>query len=301
MWKRVNSMATVTVALVGWMLGGAPVFGQAQLISSFENNLSSSLGATWEGPGIPNSEFVPAGATDGTSALAIHHAPSWNIQAILKGGLPLAQAAASHDFLLIDATTTDQGVAGDGWSPSWRQLFVVFNSNQGGWQQTQIDFPVAGDDGGSLTQTLILDLVSSGVKANAQAYVTSGGGDGTWWELFLPIQGGDQGTFPKAGDYGSDNIANAADYVTWRKSFGGTTLANETVSPGSVDDADYTEWRAHFGTDYSLITTIIDNVRFANAGSGSGALTAGGVPEPSSAALILAAVLALAGCRRVWM
>jgi hypothetical protein len=300
MWKCFSSTVTVAVAFAFAILSSAPLVCQAQLISSFENNLSSSVGATWEGPGIPNSEFVPVGATDGTSALAIHHAPGWNIQAILKGGLPLAQAAASHDFLLLDATTTDQGVAGDGWSPSWRQVFVVFNSNQGGWQQTQLDFPVASDDGGSLTAPLILDLVSSGVKANAQAYVDSGGGQGTWWELFLPIQGGDQGTFAKAGDYGSDNVANAADYVTWRKSFGGTTLANETVTPGTVDDADYTEWRAHFGTDYSLITTIIDNVRFANAGSGSGALTATGVPEPSSAALILAVVLALAGCRRVW-
>ena len=26
----------------------------------------------------------------------------------------------------------------------------------------------------------------------------------------------------------------------------GTTLPNETVSPGVVDQDDYTEWRAHF-------------------------------------------------------
>ena len=34
---------------------------------------------------------------------------------------------------------------------SWRQMIVVFNSNQGGWQQSAIDYPVAADDGGSLT------------------------------------------------------------------------------------------------------------------------------------------------------
>jgi hypothetical protein len=300
MRKHFSSTASVAVAFVISVLSSGPSFCQAQLISSFEHNLSSSVGATWEGAGIPNSEFVSSGATDGTSALAIHHPAGWNIQAVLKGGLPLAQAAASHDFLLLDATTTDQGIAGDGWSPSWRQIFVVFNSNQGGWQQSQIDFPVAADDGGSLTAPLVLDLVSTGVKANAQAYVDSGGGNGTYWELFLPMQGGDQGTVVKAGDYGpADNLANAADYVTWRKSLGGTTLANETVSPGTVDAADYTEWRAHFGKDYSQITTIIDNVRFANAGSGSGGLSATGVPEPSSAALILAAMLVLAGSRRV--
>jgi hypothetical protein len=284
------------------MLGAGPAFGQ-ELISSFENNLSSSVGATWESqvgqPGIPNSEFVTTGATEGTYALAIHHAPNWNnnIPAILKGGMPLAQAAATHDFLLLDATTTDLGIAGDGWSPSWRQIFAVFNSNQGGWQQNQIDYPVAADDGGSLTSTLVLDLAASGVKANAQAYVNSGGGQGTWWELFLPMQGGDQGTPIKAGDYGANNVVDGADYVTWRDNLGGTSLTNETVSPGSVDTEDYQEWRAHFGTDYSKITTIIDNVRFANAGSGS--LAGAAVPEPASLVFMLVAALAWAAGRRL--
>jgi hypothetical protein len=274
---------------------------QAQLISSFENNLSSSVGATWEGPGIPNSEFVPVGATDGAYALAIHHDTFWsnNIPLILNGGLPLAQAVASHDFLTFDVTTADSGVAGDGWSPAWQALWVIINSNQGGWHQPgQIDIPVASDDGGSFTYNVVFDLNNSNIKADAQAYVNSGGGANAYFQLLLPMIGGDQGTPVKAGDYGSDNVVNASDYVTWRKSFGGTTLANETVSPGSVDTEDYAEWRAHFGKNYSQITTIIDNVRVANAGSGSGALAATGVPEPSSAALILTAMLALAGSRR---
>ena len=68
---------------------------QAQLISSFENNLSSSVGATWEGPGIPNSEFV-SDRRDRWHVRALRDpsfATGWNIQAILKGGLPLAQAS----------------------------------------------------------------------------------------------------------------------------------------------------------------------------------------------------------------
>src|SRR4051794_35659259 len=100
MCKRVSSIATIAGVLVGGVLGGAMSRCQAQVIGTFEHNLSSSVGATWEGPGIPNSEFVSTGATDGTSALAIHHDPTWNIQAILKGGVPLAQDVASHDFLL---------------------------------------------------------------------------------------------------------------------------------------------------------------------------------------------------------
>ena len=205
MWKCIRCTAALTVALVGWMPNDALLFGQTQLISSFENNFSSTVGATWEGPGIANSEFVTTGATDGTHALAIHHDPNWNIQLILKGGMPLAQATASHDFLLIDATTTDPGVGGDGRFINWRAIVDVFNSNQGGWQQTQLDIhPVAADDGGSATTTLILDLTqpqgtNPSIKQNAQAFVDAGGGDGTYWELFLPMLGGDRGHSHQGG------------------------------------------------------------------------------------------------------
>src|SRR3954468_15697419 len=304
MCKRVSSIVTIVGGFVGWVIAGALSPCEAQVVGTFEHNLSSSVGTNWvsqdeaTAPLSSYSDYVSTGATDGGSALALHVPTGWTIDAVLKGGLPLAQAAATHDFLVIDATTTDNGVAGDGWSPAWRQLFVVFNSNQGGWQQNQIDFPVAGDDGGSLTTPVILDLAASGIKANAQAYVNSGGGQGTYWELFLPMQGGDQGTVVKAGNYASaDNVVNAADYITWRKKQGGTALDNETVTPGSVDSADYDEWRSHFGNDYAKITTIIDNVRFANAGAGAG-LAPSGVPEPTSALLLLTSALALAAFRR---
>jgi hypothetical protein len=294
MCKRLFLTAATTAAV---LLGGASSKCQAQLISSFEGNLSSSLGATWE---IPNStaEFVPVGATDGTSALSMQHATNWTIQAILRGQMQLAQAAASHDFLVFDATTKDLGIAGDTWSPAWRQMFVIFNSNQGGWQQTQIDFSVAADDGGSLTTPIILDLAASGVKANAQTFVdAAASGPGIYWELFLAIQGGDQ-NIPviKAGDYGpADSVINAADYVTWRENLNGTTLTNETVTPGIVDVADYDEWRANYGKDYTRIGTIIDNVRFANAGSGAGSAA----PEPSSGILVVIGSMVVGLSRRL--
>jgi hypothetical protein len=145
-------------------------------------------------------------------------------------------------------------------------------------------------------------LSASGVKANAQAYLNAVAANtpNTYWELFLPMQGGDQGTPVKAGDYSNNSVADAADYVAWRNSLGGSSLLNETVSPGTVDAADYAEWRSHFGTDYSgsTITTIIDNVRFANAGAGSGQLSAGGVPEPSSVVLVLGLGVVLSAGRR---
>ncbi len=47
-----------------------------------------------------------------------------------------------------------------------------------------------------------------------------------------------------AGDYNSDGVVDAADYVLWRS---GGPLANEGDNPGVVDAGDYTFWRAHFG------------------------------------------------------
>jgi MYXO-CTERM domain-containing protein len=297
MWKYVGIAATMIAAMCGTPNGH--VFGQ-QLLSSFENSLATTAGGAWEGQWTVNPDFTPIGATEGSMALAVHHSPTWVTDGtVLKVGLPLAQQVAQHDFMLVDMTTTDLGIAGDGLSPAWRQVFAIFNSNQGGWQQNQIDFPVAADDGTSLTSTAILDLVTTGIKANAQAFVDAGGGPNSYWELFLIFQGGDQGTPIKAGDYNSDNFVNAADYIIWRDTVGGTTLANETVSPGVVDAADYDEWRKFFGSDYSKITTIIDNIRFANAGSGAGGLSSSSAPEPSSAVLALVAAIALFGRRRM--
>ena len=52
------------------------------------------------------------------------------------------------------------------------------------------------------------------------------------------------------GDYNSNGIVDAADYVFWRERLGSsTTLPNEVsgVTPGSVTNEDYGAWRARFG------------------------------------------------------
>ena len=212
--------AAIVAAVVGsWLVGAKPAVGQT-LVGSFENSLASPLGGNWEGDGTINPTYSATGATAGSSALAIRHPSTWAIQAIYKGGMPLAQAVTQNDFLAIDVTTTDLGIGGDLASPSWRQIFAIFNSSQGGWQQKQIDYAVAADDGGSSTQTVVLDLSEvlnsptdpDSVKVNAQQFVDVGGTDG-YFELFLAMQGGDQGVI-KAGDYAADNGVNAADYVT---------------------------------------------------------------------------------------
>ena len=90
------------------------------------------------------------------------------------------------------------------------------------------------------------------------------------------------------GDYNSNGIVDAADYVFWRERLGqSTTLPNEVsgVTPGSVTNEDYAAWRARFGR---------------TSGSGAGAFVAAAVPEPSTwvgAGLLL--VFFLAGTRVV--
>ena len=83
------------------------------------------------------------------------------------------------------------------------------------------------------------------------------------------------------GDYNDNGVVDGADYVLWRN---GGPLQNEVDTPGTVNAADYAEWRARFGNT-----------------SGSGSLAGGGaVPEPSAAALLIAAIVGSAiGTRRM--
>jgi hypothetical protein len=79
------------------------------------------------------------------------------------------------------------------------------------------------------------------------------------------------------GDYNDNNIVDAADYVLWReKNNTATTLANDTTS-GNVNDGDHAVWRGHFG-------------QLGISGSG-GSMGMTAVPEPTSSALVLAALL----------
>jgi hypothetical protein len=75
------------------------------------------------------------------------------------------------------------------------------------------------------------------------------------------------------GDYNGNGVVDAADYVLWRK---GGPLQNEVNTPGTVDASDYTAWRARLGNN--------------TAGSGSGSLDGGAVPEPSTSLLALLAI-----------
>jgi hypothetical protein len=79
-----------------------------------------------------------------------------------------------------------------------------------------------------------------------------------------------------AGDFNEDDKVDAADYVVWRKFNGtNTALPNDNGLGTPVGAAHFNLWRANFG----------------DMGGGSG-LSTGGVPEPTSLALMALASLA---------
>jgi hypothetical protein len=85
------------------------------------------------------------------------------------------------------------------------------------------------------------------------------------------------------GDYNSNGIVDAADYIVWRNNLGQTiALPNrDPANAGAVSTADYNSWRSRFG----------------NTNTGAGALSSSPVPEPSTLATALLPILGLAVTR----
>ena len=80
-----------------------------------------------------------------------------------------------------------------------------------------------------------------------------------------------------AGDYNSDGVVGAADYLVWRNSVGelGSGLPADGNGNGQIDPGDYEIWKNNFG-----LTT--------GNGAGRGARVT--VPEPASALLLILAM-----------
>lgn len=86
------------------------------------------------------------------------------------------------------------------------------------------------------------------------------------------------------GDYDSNDVVDAADYVVWRNAFGLTvnpTTGADGNGNGTIDNADFDLWKATFGT----IRTV------------AGSQIAAAVPEPQSFAFSLVLTF-LRRCRR---
>jgi hypothetical protein len=84
-----------------------------------------------------------------------------------------------------------------------------------------------------------------------------------------------------SGDYNGNGVVDAADYTVWRDNLGkSVTLPNDTT-PGTVVQADFDVWKNNFGLH-----------------AGSGAFSAGAVPEPATWLLGLVGACLLGVFRR---
>ena len=85
-----------------------------------------------------------------------------------------------------------------------------------------------------------------------------------------------------AGDYNSNGVVDAADYVVWRNAGATDTLPNDPT-PGTVDSTDYDLFKANFGK---------------TAGSGSSLGGNAAVPEPSAILLLVVGLLGTCAFRK---
>jgi hypothetical protein len=119
--------------------------------------------------------------------------------------------------------------------------------------------PLANNGGPTLTHALLADSPAIGHGANLLNLVDDQRGD-----TYARVVGGavDIGAFelqtiatPQLpGDYSSNQVVDAADYVIWRKT-NGADVPQYSGADGNgsskIDDGDYDVWRAHFGAPAS--------------------------------------------------
>lgn len=85
------------------------------------------------------------------------------------------------------------------------------------------------------------------------------------------------------GDYNLNGVVDAADYIVWRDTFGeiGDGLVADASENSMIDADDFDAWRSNFGAT---------GLSFAPA---SGTVASAAIPEPTSAILVLLALVAL--------
>lgn len=105
------------------------------------------------------------------------------------------------------------------------------------------------------------------------------------WQYDISQQGGawmvnslSNAVFIRPGDYNRDGFIDAADYTVWRDTLGqaGFELAADGNDDGVVDPLDYAVWQGNFGTI-----------------AGSAAASHAAAPEPSTAAMLILAVVGI--------
>jgi T5SS/PEP-CTERM-associated repeat protein len=218
------------------------------------------------------------GAIAGNSTINAHTVTTSGF--VLPGGIPGTPIAALHvttnDFTLNAPGHLQIQLGGITRDTQYDALLVDGAVHLGGALDVSLAnsfAPAAGNAFDVLDGTTIdgvfsainLPALAAGLMWNASLLSTTG---------VLSVQ--------LLGDYNGNGVVDAADYVVYRKTLGQTGIALAADGNGNhqIDSGDYSVWRAHFGQ---------------TAGSGAVAASTSrvAVPEPSSALLLLGAIVIL--------
>jgi hypothetical protein len=152
----------------------------------------------------------------------------------------------------------------------------------------------------NLSGTLRVSLINGFTPALGTSFdiLDSANLSGTFSSLVLPALGGGLGwntsqlyttgvvsvvSVGVPGDYNSNGVVDAGDYIVWRKNQGTThVLPNDSIG-GTIGMAQFDQWRAHFGQP---------------PGSGAGAIANSAVLEPTTMVLLVFAMTGWCLCRR---
>ncbi len=255
------------------------------LLSSFEENLDTSLGVPWA-VNLSADEvqlttsYVTEGATEGTYALQVEHDTGWSHNFKLAGAADIIPLIANHDFLEID-TAPSPGA-------TWRKMSVAMVGGFGGtqtvnWNITGFDLDLAQE------ATISLDLQATGLQQGARDLMNE---DGSYWVTWLIFQGGDTSgatrittTFDNIrftgetillGDVNGDSVVNGLDVDPFV----------DVLLTGTDDNA--TRIRADMNVDGEVNGLDVDPFVTAVVGGGTAA-----IPEPSTLALVVAGAVGI--------
>jgi hypothetical protein len=218
----------------------------------------------------------------------------WNERTAGQGAgtLPPETHALYRDYFYNNSTSQGDGVllSIDGVIPNTDYDVKVWTHDPANPTLTPTLWsPVLDTAGESATINNIRTPVPQVVDDSAHSAIIRVHSTSTTLNIFGTSTSGTDGTRLNAvtlnlalqGDYNRDGVVDGGDYLVWRKTNGQTGVTPGSGADGdgdgSITVSDYNFWRARFGN---------------SAGSGSGSLADGAVPEPSTSLLALLAVVA---------
>ncbi|RIK75976.1 MAG: hypothetical protein DCC67_14555 [Planctomycetota bacterium] len=259
------------------------------LISGFEGDLSTTLGADWvladtdtatPGDQIWTSAFVAEGVTEGTQALQVTQpVDAWQ-HGLLLNSTALIPIVASSDTLEFDFTVSPDA--------TWRAVWVIMQGDGLSWAQADQVDGVPGS-----TVHAVIDLTApapSNPEMNWKTAAAASGG--TWWQMWFAIMGGDNfspetytiidnikfvgGPTGSPSDFDDNGFVDGGDLEMWKTAFGVDATADADGDLDS-DGADLLQWQRDFAPAAPAV---------------------GAVPEPTALAILASAAAACLAVRR---